>query len=371
MKTFFADPERFSGDKLNSEIDKVSNSVVINNVMDVVNGLFAVLNSKRQIIALNNNFLKMLGINDTEKVLGLRLGEAVECVHAYDMPGGCGTSQYCSSCKAAIAMVTALNKREAKEKCFIEYNKDDNKSDIYLEVHARPFTIYDEDYILLFMRDITKEQNWASLEHIFFHDMKNILTALIGLSSLEEENNETVREIRKLSERMSEEIEIQQFLHKHEVREYKANYKRIKINRIKEQLETIFARNPIYNDVKFEIKTNDKNYSFECDESLLLRIIINMVKNAMEASEKGGVVKLNIVKKTNKIEFRVWNNSFIKPKYQRRIFQKNFSTKEQMGRGIGTFSMKLLGEEILEGKVSFRSDVNLGTEFVFEFPFRN
>ncbi len=52
----------------------------------------------------------------------------------------------------------------------------------------------------------------------------------------------------------------------------------------------------------------------------------------------------------------------------RRIFQRNFSTKAEAGRGIGTFSMKLLGEEVLGGKVSFTSTENDGTVFVLSHP---
>jgi sensor histidine kinase regulating citrate/malate metabolism len=45
------------------------------------------------------------------------------------------------------------------------------------------------------------------------------------------------------------------------------------------------------------------------------------------------------------------------------MFQRNFSTKDGMGRGLGTYSMKFLGEEILGGRVSFTSDPENGTTF--------
>ena len=34
-----------------------------------------------------------------------------------------------------------------------------------------------------------------------------------------------------------------------------------------------------------------------------------------------------------------------------RIFQRSFSTKAERGRGLGTYSMKLLGEGYLHGRV--------------------
>jgi sensor histidine kinase regulating citrate/malate metabolism len=53
------------------------------------------------------------------------------------------------------------------------------------------------------------------------------------------------------------------------------------------------------------------------------------------------------------------------PEIANRIFQRNFSTKAQAGRGVGTYSMKLFGEKILGGKVSFTSSREDGTVFKF------
>jgi len=50
------------------------------------------------------------------------------------------------------------------------------------------------------------------------------------------------------------------------------------------------------------------------------------------------------------------------------MFQRNFSTKGEAGRGFGSYSMKLLGEKILKGKVDFSTDRRNGTVFVFTCP---
>lgn len=54
-----------------------------------------------------------------------------------------------------------------------------------------------------------------------------------------------------------------------------------------------------------------------------------------------------------------------KVKYQ--IFQKSFSTKVN-GRGLGTFSIKLLTERYLKGSVSFESNDFVGTIFTVVLP---
>jgi sensor histidine kinase regulating citrate/malate metabolism len=51
-----------------------------------------------------------------------------------------------------------------------------------------------------------------------------------------------------------------------------------------------------------------------------------------------------------------------------RIFQRNYSTKSDSGRGLGTYSMKLFGETYLGGKVDFTSSESEGTTFHLRLP---
>ena len=108
--------------------------------------------------------------------------------------------------------------------------------------------------------------------------------------------------------------------------------------------------------------------SFKTDVSLLLRILCNMLINACEATEKKGRIKLWLEKRENALTFSVWNAKMIEEDVQERIFTRNFSTKSETGRGIGTFSMKLFGEKILGGKMQFSSNASDGTIFSLTLP---
>ena len=57
----------------------------------------------------------------------------------------------------------------------------------------------------------------------------------------------------------------------------------------------------------------------------------------------------------------------IPPDDQLQIFQRSFSTKGR-GRGLGTYSIRLLGEAYLGGAVSFTSTQRTGTTFRIELP---
>jgi len=115
VNTFFAPPEKADEALLKTEIEIISDNPVMSGVLHTVNGLIAIVNEYRQVVALNDSFLKMLCIDDPAESLGLRPGEILNCVHAHDDPAGCGTTRYCSTCGAAIAMVSSIETGDSCE----------------------------------------------------------------------------------------------------------------------------------------------------------------------------------------------------------------------------------------------------------------
>ncbi len=53
---------------------------------------------------------------------------------------------------------------------------------------------------------------------------------------------------------------------------------------------------------------------------------------------------------------------------RQQVFQRSFSTKGGKGRGIGTYSARLLAERYLGGRLTFSSTADAGTSFVLELP---
>jgi sensor histidine kinase regulating citrate/malate metabolism len=63
----------------------------------------------------------------------------------------------------------------------------------------------------------------------------------------------------------------------------------------------------------------------------------------------------------------VHNDAPIPREVRLQIFQRAFSTKGP-GRGLGTYSMKLLSQRYLGGDVSFTSSEEGGTTFKARYP---
>ena len=107
---------------------------------------------------------------------------------------------------------------------------------------------------------------------------------------------------------------------------------------------------------------------FRTDAALLGRVLLNLLKNALEAGGADTTVTATCTGQSpNRVRFSVHNDG-VMPEYVRaHVFQRSFSTKGP-GRGLGTYSMKLLGERYLGGKVSFTTGAEAGTVFSIRLP---
>ena len=374
MDTYFAPAERASDDDLQMNIEIVSQNPVVDGLLDVVGGLLAVLNEHRQILTINEALVNTLEIDNIDGILGLRPGEALNCIHANEMPGGCGTSRYCSSCGAAISIVTSLEQNAPVEQvCVMTVNKKDKQVDLCFSVRAYPIQFENHRLLLLFLLDVTKQQQWATLERVFFHDIKNILTGLLGNSSLllprtEGQAHTIAQSVYNLSLRLTQEVAIQQVLTQTDVNLYQTKLQELTVHDLFEELKQMFYNHSAAVDKSLMFSETSNDFSFKTDINLVMRVLGNMITNALEASESGDEVKVTFQLRGEGAIFQVWNRQFIPDNIACRIFQRNFTTRKQLGRGLGTYSMKLFGEDFLGGKVSFTSNEEAGTTFVFELP---
>ena len=372
QNTYYATAAKADPDKLAIEIDLVSHNELVTGLLHSISGVLAVVNDKRQVVAFNDSFIKTLGIEKPKEQLGLRPGQILQCIHAEEYPGGCGTTKHCQTCGAAIAMVTSLAQNKPVEKtCAISALRGGQEIDIALSVRAHPLQINSKRFLLLFMQDISRQQQQAALEKTFFHDISNLMSILLGASELlieEGPPSSLAESIYRAAARMQQEISIQRYLFENEAGIFKPMWDHVTYGELLKDLEPMFLTHPAAQRKKLIADTSYSDISIETDISLVLRVLSNMITNSFEATEENGIVRLWAIPDDKFFLFNVWNNREIPEEARGRIFQRNFSTKGQMGRGIGTFSMKLLGEKLLGGEVYFSTSTENGTVFTLKLP---
>lgn len=364
---------RCSQVEIENQSKAISNNRQLLDVLDAFPGFVLVLNHPRQIVFANQAFLNFLGATCLAEVLGKKPGDALACEHAVQSVLGCGTTVFCSTCGAAKA-IPLLHQPEnsAAQECRIRQEGSGKSFDF--RVQTAPFPGGDDSLYLFFLTDISHEKRRRALERIFFHDVANIATGMVGLSrtlcqkELDEEKEKQFKTVlHRYAHRLADEVEAQSALAAAENNDLHVQAAPCESLALLEEVAAFYNNGGNAQTSRVEIAAEAVTTEFSTDPRLLQRILINMTKNAVEASPPEAVIRIGCEQAGNDLEFWVHNQSCMPEKVQLQIFQRSFSTKGS-GRGLGTYSIKLLGERYLKGKVSFTSLPEQGTTFRFRCP---
>jgi signal transduction histidine kinase len=345
-------------------------SAYLKKILDVVPGMVAILNNNRQIIFANKSLKEFGSIDNIEPIYGLRTGEYFRCIHSDEKPGGCGTTEFCEECGAAKTIVSALKGNEDVQECRL-VRKEDSAA-FEFEVSSAPIKIGKTKFLIFSIVDISDEKRREALERIFFHDILNISGALEGYSALildaDPENTKSFAEkLHNVTLRLIDEIVAQRQLLQAEKGELILSKKDVNSLKTLNQVADMYVNHHIAREKEIRIDPNAVDKDFTSDPALLNRVVGNMLKNALEASKSGKTVTLGATVKKGRIEYWVNNPAFMPRDVQLQVFQRSFSTKGT-GRGLGTYSIKLLSEQYMDGLVGFKSSKKDGTTFFASYP---
>ena len=367
--TEFAPPSRRPREEVALNYRSIEGNPIVRQLLDAVSEACVLLNRERQIVFANEALTSLLDAGNPLALCGLRPGEALDCVHAFERHEGCGTTDFCRTCGAVNAILTSHAQTDDVRECRI-LRKDGNALD--LRVKAKAVTIGGEEYTLFSAVDISDEKRRKSLERIFFHDLLNTAGAIQGFSELLvdkpwKEPEKRAETIHLLAKRLIEEINAQRELTRAENNELAVRPASIQTL---EFIQEVITQHEDGTDEKKGAVRPDptsENIAFTGDPVLLGRVVGNLVKNALEASKRNEVVTIGCRSAPNGVEFRVHNPAVIPKEVQLQIFQRSFSTKGT-GRGLGTYGAKLITERYLKGRISFTSLPDQGTVFMVACP---
>jgi len=368
--TQFAPAERASEKVLSQQSDILGSQSLLIEILNAVSIFVVILNKDRQIVFGNKSFLDFLEKKDLADITGQRVGEVMGCMYSTKTDGGCGTTEFCSMCGAVNAMLTAQEGKVDVQECRITVDGESKALD--LRVMAAPFDIKGAEFTVFSILDIADEKRKDVLERIFMHDLMNTAGGLRGFSRLlstasEDELTRYSSIVNELAERLVQEIEAHKELMQAENQELEVQSTGINTRDLLGKVWEIYRKHDVATEKSIVIDPAAEAHLMESDERLLLRVLGNMTKNALEAISPGESVHLSCSKKNEMIRFSVRNPGVIPKNISLQIFQRSFSTKGN-GRGLGTYSIKLLSEQYLKGKVGFTSSAEKGTSFFGEYP---
>lgn len=368
LKTLFAPAKRLDKNEVLKQKEKFEELFEMSTFMDTIPSIYLILNSNRQIVFANRTALDILGYEHVNDIAGLRPGEAINCVHSREMPGGCGTSEACSQCGAVQSILLGLEKQKNMKDCQVS---TENNESYDFRVWANPYSLNDEKYVIFSMMDVSNENRRRTFERIFFHDVLNTASGIQGIMAIIQDYPEEISEFKDVlyhsSTQLISEIQSQRDLIYAENNELVPNITESSALKLLKYIKNVYSNNEVSRNKIIVIDETATDGTIETDESLLIRVLGNMLKNALEAGSINSKVILSSSVENGSITFSVHNDSYIQRNVQLQIFKRSFSTKG-LGRGLGTYSMKLLSEKYLRGEVWFESDEDEGTVFYGKYP---
>jgi len=373
LSTKYAPAERASPEKLKLQSKYFKNNNVLDNFLTNIPAIFIIINEYRQIVYLNNGALDFSGLREIAPAIGKRPGELIGCIHSDEEDGGCGTSESCTYCGAVNAVLESQRTgKKSVMDCRLIVRPEDKSYD--LRVWASPFVFKNEKLTLVTIQDIRNEKWRGFLERIFFHDLLNIMTALLGNIELYKYNHQNsegedyIQQIEKTAGYLLDEIESQRLIMNAENNSLEISIEKVNSEDIIREVVDLYENNSLAKRKVITTSRDSISVDFHTDRTILRRILSNMLKNALEATLEEGQITVGCMKNNEEITLWVHNMSFIPREIQVQIFSRSFSTKGN-GRGLGCYSMKLLSR-FLKGEVFFSTSKDKGTRFNIRLPIR-
>ncbi len=339
-------------------------------LLDAMPELVMVLNEDRQIL-LGNKALADFAESRGEAWIGMRPGELLSCRIALTAQCGCGTAEECRQCGAVEAILSALKGYKAAYECRLLCQTAGRLEALDLKVWGTPLRWKGEQFVLLVAVDISHEKRRRVLERLFFHDVLNTAGTITMISEMLMEGRLPLDEVKddlwETAQTLVREIRGQRELLAAESNELQVCFSLLEAREVLESVATIYRNSEAGRERRIAIVDESADVQFVSDRTLLTRVLGNLLKNALEAAERGETVTLRCRRSETEVAFWCHNRSVIPRDIQLQIFQRSFSTKGG-GRGIGTYSIKLLTENYLQGRVTFVSTADAGTVFTATYP---
>lgn len=146
-----------------------------------------------------------------------------------------------------------------------------------------------------------------------------------------------------------------------------AKFEDVNLNKTLETTSSLYQ-----NEIKIGLELGEKEIKLQADKDQLTRVFNNLIKNAIQASGKDGLLEISITdgRSIGYAQDRVVvnfkdNGHGIDKQTAKKIFVPNFTTKNS-GSGLGLAMVKSILEQ-MGAEISFESEVGVGTEFRIVF----
>ena len=222
-----------------------------------------------------------------------------------------------------------------------------------------------------------REGAWREMAKQVAHEIKNPLTPMkLSIQHLQRALNDNAEDVKELTQKISVRL-IEQIDNLSNIatafsdfaKMPQGNFHAIAIEPILNSAVELFRE---IENVEINLNYDLKEYLVNGDKEQLMRVFINVIKNATQAipENKNGIIDINIEEKNDDFIISFKDNGVGIPVEKREhIFEPNFTTKNS-GTGLGLAISKNIIER-MNGKIWFDSVVDEYSIFYVELPKMN
>ncbi len=262
---------------------------------------------------------------------------------------------------------------------------------IQLSVFAIELTLRGEELKLISMSNIQSEleekemEAWQNLVRVLTHEIMNSVTPISSLAGIVEEDikhkiEQDIHELRK--EEMEDiHLSLQTISRRSEglirfVKEFrnlthipKPRLSEVAIKPLLDEVAMLHKKELADRSITISVNVFPENLLMQVDKTMIEQVLINLVKNAIQAFDEQPDKKIELTGFTNEKGRAVISvkdsGSGIDSEALEKIFIPFFSTKKT-GSGIGlSLSKQIMRQH--EGSISVKSKLGEGTEFILRF----
>ena len=216
-----------------------------------------------------------------------------------------------------------------------------------------------------------RKQAWREMAKQVAHEIKNPLTPMrLSVQSFQQKFDPKDPGVHKKVEEYSKTL-IQQIDTLSSIASAFSNFAKMPVQKLEllNVVEVVELALDIFPDNDIEFTSNESQINVDFDRSQLIRIITNLVKNAIQSIPVDRSPQISIIISSNDTDVVIQvkdNGNGITESIERKIFEPRFTTKTS-GMGLGLPMIKNI-IETYNGSISFSTLIGEGSEFTVRFP---
>lgn len=348
-------------------------------ILNGINTSAFIINREKKVLFVNKELSNLLHQSE-EELIGSCFGVVVKCKYTVSMKDGCGMSSECKDCSLRKYLDHGIATKETLDG---EINVIANVKGIDVPFSARikvssgiehaTSISNGEELFLISIVEQSSDAERNNMERIFFHDIMNTASSLYNVIRLLKlkgelyEEDEDIQMLEGYIKDIIDEIEYHRSIIFAERGGLHVMMEELSISRLLGQIITLFKKNETFHSIQIILDVPEEEVKVCSDSVLLRKIVINLVKNALEANENQSVIRISVRNEKNNVKILIHNEEVILSSVQKEIFEKGYSTKGK-GRGFGTYGSRMLLHKYLGGELTFFSNEEEGTEFIITLP---